>query len=54
MTDGTNQLTVPADVEAAVDKVLSGNWPKAKKIEKWDGKTAGRVVASLKARVEAS
>ena len=54
VTDGTNRLTVPGDVEAAVDKVLSGDWPKAQKIEMWDGKTAGRVVASLKARVEAS
>lgn len=54
VTDGTNRLTAPIDVEVAFDEVLSGNWPKAKKIEMWDGKAAGRVVASLKARVEAA
>ncbi|WP_282604527.1 non-hydrolyzing UDP-N-acetylglucosamine 2-epimerase [Pelagibius sp. Alg239-R121] len=51
ITDGTNRLTAPDAVEAAVDQVLEGEWPKAKTIEMWDGKTAGRVVASLKSRL---
>ncbi len=51
VTDGTNRLTSPADVEAAVDKIIAGDWPKAKLIDMWDGKTAARVVASLKTHI---
>ena len=46
---GTNELigTNPANIAPAMEHLLSGNWKKGGIPEKWDGKTAERIVAAL-------
>ncbi|MCP5368584.1 MAG: UDP-N-acetylglucosamine 2-epimerase (non-hydrolyzing) [Hyphomicrobiales bacterium] len=48
---GTNELVPPADVGAAIGRVLAGDWPTGRKPDLWDGHTASRIVADLKGRV---
>jgi len=48
ITQGTNHLCGPKDLEDKAQAVLSGYSPKVKKIEYWDGKTAKRIVDYLK------
>jgi len=48
ITEGTNRLVKPADLSANVAEVMAGDWPTGRRPERWDGKTAGRCVASLK------
>jgi len=51
VSDGTNRLVPPEDLEANVSQVLAGDWPTGRKPSLWDGQTAARVVADLKRRV---
>lgn len=46
---GTNELigTDPARLEPAFEKLFSGEWKKGQIPEKWDGKTADRIVSIL-------
>ncbi len=47
LTEGTNRLLKPADVEQAAHEVLAGRWPKGRRPEYWDGRAAPRAAASL-------
>jgi len=45
---GTNRLCQPKEIESHVDAILTNRRPKRKIPELWDGKTAERVVQSVK------
>ncbi|GAB3665795.1 UDP-N-acetylglucosamine 2-epimerase (non-hydrolyzing) [Echinicola sediminis] len=49
ITFGTNELlgTDPKAIAPAMEKLFKGDWKKGKGIEKWDGKTAARIVREL-------
>lgn len=48
ITSGTNRLCTIQDLETHVDNLLKGNFRTGLSIEFWDGKTASRVVDSIK------
>ena len=49
VTIGTNELlgTDPAALEPAMDRLFAGQWKQGAVPDKWDGKTAERIVAQL-------
>jgi UDP-N-acetylglucosamine 2-epimerase (non-hydrolysing) len=50
VTEGTNRLVNVEDLTASVTEILSGDWPKGRVPDRWDGKTAERIAESLRKR----
>jgi UDP-N-acetylglucosamine 2-epimerase (non-hydrolysing) len=51
LSEGTNKLVAPDDLEAAAAQALSGDWPTGRRPALWDGRTAERVVDDLARRL---
>ena len=49
ISQGTNQLVQPSDIERAVGTVLEGKFARRGPPEFWDGRTAGRIATNLHA-----
>jgi UDP-N-acetylglucosamine 2-epimerase (non-hydrolysing) len=51
ITQGTSRLVRASNLNEHVQKILAGDWPTGVCPPLWDGKTAGRAVDALKARL---
>ena len=51
ITLGTNELVRVGEMRHAVDRIRTGRWKKGRCPELWDGRTASRVVESLRLQV---
>ena len=47
VTEGTNRLIKADQLVGAVQSALQGKWPKGRRPDRWDGRTAERAAASL-------
>jgi UDP-N-acetylglucosamine 2-epimerase (non-hydrolysing) len=54
VTEGSNRLVPPAELGAALQKVLAGKWNRGRRPELWDGQTAARCVVALARRTATS
>ncbi|MBT5047953.1 MAG: UDP-N-acetylglucosamine 2-epimerase (non-hydrolyzing) [Rhodospirillaceae bacterium] len=50
VTQGSNRLVTPENLEEMIAKVVAGDWPTGRKPDLWDGRTAGRIAADIKRR----
>jgi UDP-N-acetylglucosamine 2-epimerase (non-hydrolysing) len=48
ITQGSNQLTRPEELQVRFADILTGQWPTGRRPELWDGRTAERCAASLR------
>ena len=53
ISQGSNRLVQVGGVHAAIEQSLADGWPAARRPKFWDGRTAERVVASLRRRTGA-
>ena len=53
LEEGSNRLVDANDLVNSIELVVAGHWPESHCLDLWDGHTAGRVVADLKARLGA-